>query len=296
MARGVVVGATLVVVFAGLAVGGLWWQSQRSAAKTRERLLAVVESELTREPLDRGNLVQVDRDLKALREKDPAPDLARARARIALALRLPDDAISALDDVAFAGRAETLDLPLRARALAMRHALGGRLDDAHAAAARALEHFDAAHDPASALLAWQCATRSGDSDISAAAAARLATVADSWQHKVVQALLAFDPSNAASVETLRQLQLEVPPVPELDVALAAVDLASADEIVRTRGIDTVKRVLHEVPSSKPARLVAIVACDQAGDVVGRRAHLEWLIANFPRDDGAETWRRVLLEK
>lgn len=288
-----VLGGVAGVLLVGAAAAGVWWQGARAAAKVRQRVVSAVEAELQRDPIDRGSLVQAERELAAVAAKDPAPELSRARARAALALRMPDDALGALDEITFRGQASTPDLELRAQALALRHAVGGRVDDAHDAAARAIEHFEATQSASSAFLAWQCASRIGDDDTSQTIAARLAATApEAWQNKVVQALLAFDPDKPETGAALRRLQLEVASVPELDIAVAALDLTDADEAVRARGVATVKRVLAEVPASKPARLVAVVAADRQGDVVGRKAHLQWLVANFPRDDRVETWRKM----
>ncbi len=297
MGARVLVGAGLAVMVVGGSIAGVWWQRERAAAQIRDRLISAASVELQRDPLDRGGLVQADRDLANLASTDPDPGLRRSRARIALLLRMPEDALRLLDEVMFRGQASTADLDLRARALADRHALGGRADDAHQAIARAIEHFDATQSVESVFLAWQCATRLGDVEASEKIAGRLAVASpDCWQTKVVAALMAFDPEKPATGAGLRQLQLDVQLVPELDTAIAMLDVVDPDPAMRSRGVETIRRVLTDVPASKPARLVAVLAHDRIGDVAGRRAHLMWLVTNFPRDERADTWRRMSTER
>ncbi|MEZ5965167.1 MAG: hypothetical protein R3F56_15140 [Planctomycetota bacterium] len=291
--RSWLVAGAFVVVLAG-AGGGVWWQQARSAAAARAKLLSVVEVELARDPLDRGGLVQADRDLEHLAKVDRDPELRRARARLALALRLPDQALEALDAAAYVAAPSSEDGWLRAQALALRHAIGGRIDDAARASKLAFEDYQSTGRIEAGLLAWQCATRIGDRDQTAAVVARLAADApDAIETKVMQALADFDPENEGQVARARSLQGQGKEILELDAALAAADALSADETIRQRGRTTIQRVLEKVSASQPARLAAVIAHDRTGDVAGRNAHLRWLVDNFPNDPRAETWRDLI---
>lgn len=289
------VGVVLLVISGSVA--GLWWQSTRAAATARNMLLSAAETELGRDPLDRGGLVQADRDLAALATSDMDGGLRRCRAKIALALRLPDQALRAIDEAGYVSSPEPEDPWLRAQALAMRHAIGGRIDDAARASRLALEYFDMSYFAPAALLAWQCATRVADEAQADVVAARLlAQTPDAFETKVVQALRGFDPAQPELVARVQALQQEGGYVLELEAAVALVDTLSSDEAARVRGMASIQQVLEKVPSSKPARVVAVLACDRAGDNVGRAAHLQWLLTNFPQDPGAEKWRELLLAK
>ena len=284
----------LTAVAVGAAIGGLWWQSARAAAQERAVVLTDIEVELRRENLDRNALAQLARRLDALTDRKAHPDLFRARANVALALRLPEDAVRAVDDLAFAGQAVPEDALLGARAFAARHAMSGRGDDAGRAAKMALEYFDSQRDPSAALLAWQCATRIEDSDLAQSAAAKLASaLPESWEAKVVAALMDFDPQRAGSLATLRTLQQEGRPIAELDLAIAMVELGSEEADARERGVAAVKRVLELAPASKPARIGAVLAADRAGDAAARAAHLRWLLENYPHDERASKWQELL---
>lgn len=287
--------AMVCLVLGGAAAGGLWWQRARAASAARGRILSIVDVELARDPLDRGGLVQANRDLEQLAERDRDPSLRRARARIALALRLPEQAVQALDAAAYVGPAAVDDAWLRAQALALRHAIAGRIDDAARASRLAFEYYEATHTVVAALLAWQCATRIDDREQVQAVTTRLAADApDAFETKVMQALAEFDPESAEQASRVRSLQMEGPYVLELETAVAAVDVLSDDETARLRGRAAMQKVLEQVPSSKPARLVAVLVCDRTGDIAGRNAHLQWLVDNFPRDPRAEKWRELLL--
>ncbi|HLU38513.1 MAG TPA: hypothetical protein VK081_03955 [Planctomycetota bacterium] len=291
MANRVVVFTVVAVAVVASAGAGLYWQQARAAAREREQLVSAAEVELGRDPQDRGALVRADRDLATRIEVDPHPDMLHARARIALALRTPDQALQLLDEAAFRGAAASVLAGTRARAHAMRHAIGGRIDDARQAIRAALDHFEATNEPASALLAWQCATRIGDSEEEAEIAERLAAAhPDSFESRVVQALRAFDPERPETGAALRDLRVEGPSIPEIEVAIAALDVLSDDEDAQARGFVAIRAVLAEVPASKPARLVAVMAHDRAGDVAGRNVHLRWLADSFPQDERAGQWR------
>jgi len=283
--------AVLLVAAAG---AGVWWRSRSAAASARTKALAIADTELAREPLDRGGLVQVERDLERLARSDPDPTLRLTRARVALALRLPDKALQTLDQTADTGPPSTQESWVRAKALALRHAIAGRIDDAVRAANLAFEGYEATHEIPMAVLAWQCATRVDERALVDTVVSRLAADApDAWETRVMQALHEFDPERPDAVGRVRELQDGGPELLELQTAVAAADVLSEDETLRQRGLAAIQRVLEQVPSSKPARLVAVLACDRTGDAMGRRAHLQWLVDNFPGDPRAEAWRALL---
>lgn len=290
--RGVAFGA-LVVLAVGGSAAGLWWQRARAEADERAKLIADVAIEENRSPIDRGALAQLNRRIETLLDRAPHPELLRARARVALASQLPEDAVQALEELQATGKAEPVDQVLLARALAARHAAAGRSDDAGRAAQLALDQFEAQREPALGLLAWQCASRIEDQDLAARAVERLRSLApESFEAKVVAALADFRPDDAASVSAVRSLASERR-VAEADLALALVDVLAEDEVTRGKGIAEVTRVLGEIPASKPARLVAVAASDRAGDAVGRATHLRWLLKNYPDDPRATQWDQML---
>lgn len=147
-----------------------------------------------------------------------------------------------------------------------------------------------------ALLAWQASVRVEDGAVAEAMAERLRQAhADTWEARVVTALQSFDPTkaDAADARQLQELMLEGRAIPELLVAIAAVELASDDPAVQVTGMGRVQQALAEVPSWKEARIVAVFGSTRMGDVATRDAHLRWLLDNHRGDARAPSWRQML---
>ena len=287
--------AIVAVIVLGLAGGGGLYYQRRAAVETAlADLVRGVEVELGRDTPDRATLVDLSLRLDEFAREHARREVTRLQVRLALAQRLPEPAKQRAEALLLEAELTGQDRLLAARAYALRHALQGSQDDARQASGLAARALAQGAGVEAGLLAWQCATRIEDRERADEAAKQLTTAfPDAWETKVVAALIAFDPEQPASRATVRQVFGAGPSLPELDLALATLDVIAPDESARAQGLEGVKRVLSVVPAFKAARLVAVLAFDRIGDAASRDAHLRWLVQNYPNDPRAQRWQGLI---
>jgi hypothetical protein len=261
----------------------------------RKELLALATTELGRRPLDRAGIQDA---LRALAKDDrlaQEPEVVRARAELELAAGRPQAALDLVQVALHSGVPAPEDQILGAKIFAARAGLTGDIDDAKRASTLAEDHFTATGQHESLFLAWQCATRIEDRDRASTLADRLqAEAGDTTSGRLVRGLLSLDTERAQAAAALRALEREVDEIPpELDVALATLELEDEDQNVRLHGLQRVEAVLARLPTFVGARIVAAYAFDRTGDATTRDAHLRWLVEHHPADPRAESWRALL---
>lgn len=292
--RGVLVAIVAVIVLGLAGGGGLYYQRRAAIETALADLVRGVEVELGRDTPDRATLVDLSLRLDEFGREHARREVTRLQVRLALAQRLPEPAKQRAEAMLLEAGLTGQDRLLAARAYALRHSLQGSQDDARQASGLAARALEQGAGVEAGLLAWQCATRIEDRERADDAAKRLtAAFPDAWETKVVAALIAFDPEQAASCATVREVFGAGPSLPELDLAIATLDVLAPDESARAQGLEGVKRVLAAVPAFKAARLVAVLAFDRVGDATSRDAHLRWLVQNYPNDPRAERWHGLI---
>lgn len=296
-----VVIAPIAVLLVALAV--LLWQRQQQLGalqQEREQFLALVVSATSRAEPDSAELSRLTADLAKYADRDLAPDLLAAGARIELARNRPERAHALFGSRAAHPAATAEEQGLGAEILLRHQAAGvrdvstatGMLRQAQAFAERA---FRASDDSLDLLRAWQAASRLGDKEATARHAELLQqAVPGSPAARLGQLAVEFDVESTplATVEALRA-EFVVPP-PELEAMRVLLVLQSGD--VRGASL-AAEALLLRAPGVLVVRLaVAMVfhACvlrepEQSGtraQWVERRNHqLDWLLAWSPADDG-----------
>jgi hypothetical protein len=296
--RPAVFGPILLVLLALAALLWKWQQDRTDAAEAREQLVAQVVSAAGRAEPDSQELSLLAALLAKYPDRDTAPDLLAAAARIELARNRPERAEALFATRAAHPAASPAEQGLGAEILLRVQAAGvgdaaaatGKLRQAKAYAERA---FEASGDPDDLLRAWQAASRLQDQAAVADAAGRLqAIAAESPAARLAQLAAQFDPSlPLARIDGLRGAFAVRPP--ELEAMHVLLLLQSGD--VRGASL-AAEALLLRAPGVLAVRWSATLvfhACvlgqqpgsGERAQWLDRRNHqLDWLLQNAPADD------------
>ncbi len=300
-----VVAPIALLLLAALAWGVVRWRGAAADANAREALLADVEAATGKEPPDGGELSRLTAMLRKLPDHDSAHDLLAAAARIELARGRPERAHELFGSIAGRPGATAREQGLGARILLRLHeAEPSDPGVARGMLRQVMDMADASyresHDPADLLRAWQAATRAGEQERAAAAAASLqAQHGDAPQARFVHFAQSFRPEvGVAAVD--RALDGLAPQPPEGAALRAWAQLQAGDVAA---AVTTAEAGLARAPGVGTVRLTAAIvfhACvqgspagsdERASWLARRDAQIAWVLRQEPRN---EAWARQCL--
>jgi len=300
-----------------LAVVGLIVKAYAASAAAdaeRAQLIADIESEVQKQPVDGSELSRLVARLQKLPDHDTARDLLAAAARIELARDRAERAFGLFGALASQPGASPEEQRLGARILLRLHETGGGGDVSAAAGLlqQVMAFAEAAYadgrDPADLLRAWQAATRLWRADAASGFGKRiLEEHADSPAARLVQLDRTFverssAPGFAHEVEVVAAA-FAVAPV-EVDAMRVLVLLGGRDV---ERAVSTAKALLTRAPGVWASHYVAAVvysACSLSQPegsaerqqwVDLRNAQLDWVIERVPADQ-RERWVKMRADK
>ena len=300
-----------------LAVAGIVVKTYTASAAVdaeRAQLIADIESEVQKQPLDGSELSKLVVRLQKQPDHETAPDLLAAAARIELARDHPKRALDLFGALASQPGASPVEQRLGARILLRWHETGGGGDVSAAAGVlqQVMAFSEAAYadgrDPADLLRAWQAATRLWRTDLASGFARRiLEEHAESAAARLVQLDRTFierssEPGIAREVEAVAGA-FAVAPL-EVDAMRVLVVLGGNDV---ERALAGAKALLTRAPGVWASHWVTAVvyhACSQGKPegnaerqqwVELRNAQLDWMLERVPEDQ-REPWVKMRAER
>jgi hypothetical protein len=304
--------AVVLLAVAGVVVKA--YAASAAAGADRAQLIADIESEVQKQPVDGSELSRLVARLLKLPDHETARDLVAAAARIELARDRAERAFGLFGALASQPGASPVEQRLGARILLRLHEAGGGGDRSAAAGLlqQVIAFSEAAYadgrDPADLLRAWQAATRLWRMDAASAFAKRiLEEHADSPAARLVQLDRTFverssEPGIAREVEAVAGAFV-VAPV-EVDAMRVLVVLGGRDV---ERAVTGTKALLARAPGMWASHYVAAVvyyACSlsqpegsaERQQWLGlRNAQLDWVLERVPEDQ-RERWVKMRAEK
>lgn len=294
--------AIVLLAVAGIVVKA--YTASAAAGAERAQLIADIESEVQKQPVDSSELSKLVVRLQKQPDHETAPDLLAAAARIELARDHPKRAMDLFGALASQPGASPVEQRLGARILLRWHETGGGGDVSAAAGLlqQVIAFSEAAYadgrDQADLLRAWQAATRLWRKDAASGFARQiLEEHADSPAARLVQLDRTFlerssEPGIAREVEAVAGA-FAVAPL-EVDAMRVFAVLGGRDGDVE-RALAGAKALLLRAPGVWASHYVAAVvysACllgepegsaerQQWADM--RNARLDWMLERVPED-------------
>lgn len=293
----------LVVLVAGW-FGYKWYAGIQEQAAERQKLLADLDTELAKEPIDGSELTLLLTRIHRLPDHESANDLLAAQARIELARGRPEKAADLFLPVASRPGAAPAEQALGALILLRRHEAGAADRPAatlllEQALAMAENAYAASADVADVMHAWLAAMRLSNKEQNEKFAARiLAAHEDSAAARFVQLCRSWQPTTARDAIDRVRAEFSPPPA-ELDAMLAVSELAAGNV---QAAIAAAEAVLAKAPGvvevrdavGKVFHVCVLGSAEGAPErvtwVVRRDAQIDWLLAQAaPEDPRRAAW-------
>jgi hypothetical protein len=302
--------AVVLLAIAGVVLKA--YAASAAAGADRAQLIADIESEVQKQPVDGSELSRLVARLQKLPDHETARDLVAAAARIELARDRAERAFSLFGALASQPGASPVEQRLGARILLRLHEAGGGGDRSAATGLlqQVIAFSEAAYadgrDAADLLRAWQAATRLWRMDAASGFAKRiLEEHADSPAARLVQLEATFEkrssePGIGREVEAVAAA-FAVAPI-EVDAMRVLVLLPDVE-----RAVTGAKALLARAPGVWVSHFVAAViyyACSLSQPegsaerqqwVDLRNAQLDWVLERVPEDQ-RERYVKMRAEK
>jgi hypothetical protein len=304
--------AVVLLAVAGIVVKA--YTASAAADSERAQLIADIESEVQKQPLDSSELSKLVVRLQKLPDHETARDLLAAAARIELARDHPKRAVDLFGALASQPGASAAEQRLGARILLRLHetGAGGDVSAAGGLLQQVMAYSEAAYadgrDPADLLRAWQAATRLWRLDAASGFGKRiLEEHADSPAGRLVQLDSTFverssEPGIGREVEAVAAAFVAAPV--EVDAMRVLVVLGAQDA---ERAVTAAKTLLTRAPGVWACHWVAalvyhVCSLAQPGGSAERQqwvdlrnAQLDWLLERVPEDQ-RERYVKMRAEK